>query len=265
MDGITFRTVDNTKWGAAGGSGAGGNLTPTQFDLNMWEFLTRIQALEGSPPTAISIQSITVVGSQFQVNLTDGSHQGPFTLPIATFHATGQWVNAYDYKRLDLFTVPHSGLYMVLIDHTSPTSPTAFDPNAVDGSSNPLYQLVFGEDAYIYDVGFFFPGKPGIGVDDGAAIAGHIVGHPITLPAGLPESKAYLKTAASASMSFKIQVDDVDKGTCDFVSGSHTGTFTFTADVDVPVGSRVTVLKPTGGVDIDARELSITLLATRVF
>ena len=29
---------------------------------------------------------------------------------------------------------------------------------------DPLYQMVFGEDITVYDIGFFFPGKPGIGI-----------------------------------------------------------------------------------------------------
>ena len=271
MDGIIFRTTDGARWGAGGGSGTGGNLTPLQFDENMWAFLTRIDALEDSPPVAVSIQSFTVIGSQLQINLTDGSHQGPFTLPVATFSLQGDWVNSMLYRVLDIVSAPHFGLYLVNIGHTSPVTPALFDPNAVDttvGSptlGQHLYSQLFGEDAYIYDIGFFFPGKPGIGVDNGAAIAGHILGHPITLPAGLPASKAHLKTAPGASMSFKIQVNDVDKGTINFASGANNGTFTFAANVDVNVASRVTVLKPTGGVDTDARELSVTLLATRVF
>lgn len=271
MDGIIFRTTDGARWGGAGGLGTGGNLTPLQFDENMWDFLTRIKALETHPPTAVSILSFTVLGSQLQINLTDGTHRGPFTLPIATFNARGQWVNSMPYAQLDIITAPHFGIYLVNIAHTTPASPALFDPAAVDTVAlsptlgQPLYQLMFGEDAYIYDIGFFFPGKPGIGVDDGAAIAGHVLGHPITLPAGLPNSKAHLKIAPASAMSFKIQVDDVDKGTVDFAPGAINGTFTFTTAADVPVGSRVTILKPTGGVDVSARELSITMLATRVF
>lgn len=271
MDGITFRTVDNTKWGAAGGSGTGGNLTPVQFDLNMWEFLTRIQALENDPPVAVSIQSFTILGSQLQINLTDGSHQGPFDLPIASFQFRGAWVNLGVYNQLDIVSAAHFGLFMVNIPHTAPASPAPFDPNATDTDSlsptfgEKLYTQLFGEDTYIYDIGFFFPGKPGIGVEDASAIAGHVFVHPVTFPQDLAESEAFLKTGGASSMSFNIQKNGTTIGSIAFAAGDHVGTFTFAAAVDFDVGDRVTVMKPTGGVDASARELSITIKAARIF
>jgi hypothetical protein len=159
---------------------------------------------------------------------------------------------------------------MVLIPHTSPVSPALFDPAAVDtvvGSptfGQPLYQLVFGEDTYIYDLGFFFPGRPGIGIDDGTAIAGHVFVHPVSLPATLDGSEAKLRVAPSSALSFPIEVNGVNKGSVDFASGVALGTFTFAADVAIVVGDVLTVIKPTA-VDIDARELSITIKATRTF
>jgi hypothetical protein len=77
--GLKFRTTDNTKWGAGGGSGTGGNLTPTEADEDIWALHSRILAVEDNPPTAISIESFTVIGSQMQVNMSDGSTQGPTT------------------------------------------------------------------------------------------------------------------------------------------------------------------------------------------
>lgn len=270
MDGITFRTTDGTKWGAGAGTGTGGNLTPVQFDTNMWEFLTRIQAIENNPPVAVSILSFTVLGSQLQVNMTDGSHLGPYTLPIATFHAQGQWVNSMVLAELDLVTVPHSGLYLVNIAHTTPASPAVFDPNAVDTVSssptfgNPLYDLVFGEDVYIYDLGFFFPGKPGIGIEDGAAIAGHVFVHPVTIPIDLTESKASLRLAPAADLSFPIKHNGASVGSIDFAAGATVATFTFGGEVVVAIGDTLTVIKP-ATLDADARELAVTIKATRTF
>lgn len=270
MDGIVFRTTDGGRWGAAGGTGTGGNLTPLQFDENMWAFLVRMEALESNPPVAVSIASITVIGSTFQVNLTNGTHQGPFNLPIATFNATGNWVNAMTYARLDLVEAPHFGLYMVLIPHTTPVSPALFDPEAVDttvGSptiGQPLYQLMFGEDTYIYDLGFFFPGRPGIGIDDGTAIAGHVFVHPVSLPATLDGSEAKLRVGPAAALSFPLKLNATTVGSVDFAIAATVGTFTFAADIAVVAGDVLTVIKPTA-VDVDARELSITVKATRTF
>jgi len=93
MDGIDFKTTDNTKWGAGTGAGTGGKMTDTQIDINFWNLLQRILGLEESPPEAISIDTITVIGDKFQINLTDGSHQGPFTLPsrARSGHGPSQW------------------------------------------------------------------------------------------------------------------------------------------------------------------------------
>lgn len=269
-DGVVFRTTDGGRWGAAGGSGTGGNLTPLQFDENMWELLTRIQALENDPPTAVSIVSFTVIGSQFQVNMSNGAHLGPYQLPIATFNLQGEWVNAMTYTELDIVSAVHHGLYLVLHDHITPASPAVFDPDAIDDDSGspsfgePLYQQLFGEDTYIYDLGWFFPGKPGIGVEDAAAIAGHVFVHAVTLSIGLPGSKATLKIAAAADLSFPIEHNDTAVGSVDFDAGETVGTFTFAAAVDVAVGDTVVLIKPTA-VDVDARELAVTIKAARVF
>lgn len=267
-DGIVFRTVG--PWGGAGGAGTGGNLTPLQFDENMWELLTRVQVLENNPPVAVSVAGFTVIGSQFQVNMSDATTRGPYDLPIATFRDVGEWTNNLPLFVLDFFDVPHSGFYRTLIAHTTPVAPAVFDPAAVDEDSGsptfgqPLYTLVHGEDTAIYDIGWFYPGKPGIGVEDGAAIAGHVFVQTVTMPALLEGSEANLKVAASADLSFPIEHEGVAVGSVDFAAGETDATFTFTDDVDVAVGDVVCLIKP-AGVDSAARELSVTLKLVRVF
>jgi hypothetical protein len=262
--GLNFRTTDNSKWGAGNGSGTGGNLTPDQADDNTWELHSRVTVLEDNPPTAISIESFTVIGSQMQVNMTDGSTQGPFDLPIATFNMTGDWVNSYPYKRLDIFTVPHDGLYFVEINHTSPDAPAVFDPTADDGSGNLLYTKIFGDDSYIYDVGWFYPGLPGLGIDDDGAIAGHEFVRPVVFPATLDGSKATLRIAPAADCSFPVQINGVAKGSVDFASGETAGTFTWTDDVSCAAGDVVYLMKP-DPLDGAMRDLTVSLLLTRLF
>jgi hypothetical protein len=271
-DGIIFRTVDMLRWGAAGGLGTGGNLSPLQFDENMWAFLTRIQALENNPPEAISILNFTVIGSQFEVNMTDGSTRGPFDLPIATFRDVGEWINDLPLLPLDFFSVINRGWYRTLIGHTTPAAPAVFDPDAIDEDSGSptfgqkLYQLVFGEDAYIYVIGFFFPGRPGLGIEDGEPMAAHEFVHPVKFPAGLPGCVVKLKTACSADMSFPLQKNyTTNIGTVNILAGQTVGTFTFAADVSFAVADVVAVLKPTGGVDVGARALTITFNGVRIF
>lgn len=263
MDGINYKTTDNAKWGAGTGAGTGGNLTPTQADLNFWELYTRLKAIEDNPPTAVSIAGFTVIGSQFQVNLTNGTTQGPYDLPIASFRMVGNWVNSMPLLKLDIVTVPHDGVYMVNVNHTTPST-GAFNPDADDGSGNLLYSKVFGDDAYIYDFGFFFPGQPGQGITDGAAIAAHVVARPIVLPAGLTDSKADLAIGSALSLSFPIKVNTAVVGSVDFASGATSGTFTFAADVSIAAGDVVRLMKPTA-VDSAATELAVTFVATRLF
>lgn len=253
MDGITYRTTDNTRWGA----GKGSNLTPTEIDLDLWELYTRLVALETSPPTPVMITDVVVIGSQFRIEMSDGSHFGPFDLPIAQFEFRGEWANNVPYYKLDLVTVKGRGLYMSDFDHTSAnTGP--FDPDLIDvPSGDHVWVRVFGEDTYIYDFGFFYPGKPGIGIDDGYAIAGHIFGRDVMLLQDM-EVDAYMVDAPAADMSFDIQIDGVVKGQLEFAAGENDGTLTWAADVQANEGSRLRLMKPTGGIDTDARELSVT-------
>lgn len=261
MDGITYYTTDALKWG----TGKGSRLTSLEVDLNFWELYTRLKVIEDNPPLPVSIQDFTVIGSQWEINLTDGSNLGPFTLPIATFELRGEWVNEMLYHELDMFTVAGRGLYLVRIEHTTPAAPAVFDPDAEDGSGNKLYLLLFGEDTYIYDIGFFFPGQPGIGIDDGEAMAGFTFDRDVTLPADLPGSVARLKSAPTAAMDFVIMVNDDEVGSVHFNIGSTTGLFTFDDPVECASGDTLTILKPTDGIDTTARQFSVTIKGQRVF
>lgn len=262
--GLNFKTTDLAKWGNGNGLGTGGNLTPQQADENTWALHERLTDIESNPPEAISIAGFTVIGSQMQVNMTDGSTQGPYDLPIASFRLMGDWTNDMPLLPLDIVTVPHDGIYMVNIAHTTPAAPAEFDPAADDGSGNPLYQKVFGDDAYIYDLAWFYPGAPGLGIDDDAPLAGHEFGRAVLCPAGLPDAKASLRVPPSASLSFDLQINGVVKGSVDFASGSTSGTFTWAADVSCAVGDVIYIMKP-ATVDAAARDLTVTLILTRLF
>ena len=261
MDGITYRNTDLAKWG----TGKGSRLTSMEVDLNWWEIYGRVKFLEDNPPLPVSIANMTVVGTQWTVNLTNGSTLGPFTLPIGTFELKGDWVNEMLYHELDIVSVPHRGLYLVRIEHTTPAAPAEFDPDADDGLGNPLYLLLFGEDEYIYDLGFFFPGKPGLGIDDGDAMFGFTFDRAVTLPAGLTGSVAKLLVACTAAMDMTIKVNGVSAGSVHFNLGATTGSFVFTVAVDCEAGDTVTVHKPDDGVDATAKQLTVTIKGIRDF
>jgi hypothetical protein len=268
MDGIIFRTTDGARWGAAGGSGTGGNLTPLQFDENMWELLTRIQAIENDPPEAVGVNGFTVIGSQFQVNMTDGSTRGPYDLPIAAFRDVGIWVNNLPLLVMDFFQVPGRGYYRTLIAHTTPDSPAVFDPNAIDEDSGsptfgqPLYSLVLGEDASIYDVGFFMPGRVGQGIAVGEEMFAHTFVRDVTLPLDLPGSLAKLAAACAADMELEIYQDTTLQGSVTFAAGETDGVFVWTTAVDFAAGETLSV-HPPATLDATARGLKISFKAVR--
>lgn len=63
----------------------GSNLTPAEADANIRDLDGRITDLEDSPPEAVGISNITVVGTQMTIYLADGTVLGPYTLPQAAF------------------------------------------------------------------------------------------------------------------------------------------------------------------------------------
>jgi len=130
---IIYRTTG--AWGA----GLGSNLSPAQVDNNFWEVVGRIVDLEsGAVATVNQIQSITLTGTQLSITMEDYSVFGPFTVPTATFHWTGEWAPSVPYFELDLFFESGSGTYIVLLDHTSDLT---FDPDFLVGGE-PAYKLI---------------------------------------------------------------------------------------------------------------------------
>lgn len=65
----------------AWGTGKGSNLTEAEFDNNTYTDQLAIQDLVDNPPEARSIDTFSQVGSQFYVNMTDATQEGPFQLP----------------------------------------------------------------------------------------------------------------------------------------------------------------------------------------
>lgn len=252
FDGVTFVTTDAVKWG----TGKGSPLTATEADLDLWELLRRLKLLETNPPTAVSISNIIVSGTQMQINMSNGTFFGPFTLPIATFQFRGDFVAGTTYFELDLISVPGSGLYLARLGHVG-VAP--FDP-ARTIAGNAVYLKVFGEDTFIYDFGWFYPGRPGNGIEIGGAMAAHVLVRAVTLPLGLVGSRAELVTAPALPLSFDLKKELVTIGSINFAAGATQGTFTFAADVVLAIGDQVRLIRPVA-IDTAARELSVTLIA----
>lgn len=138
-----FRGNNADKWG----NGIDRNLNATDLDENLWHCICRLNRLEdillpssGATPQLVSIVSFTVTGSQLTVNMSDGSTQGPYTLPVAQWTRRedndGQWAPDTIYLINDVFAA--SGfLYVTLLTHNS--AAVNFDEDATDGNSNRLY------------------------------------------------------------------------------------------------------------------------------
>lgn len=130
---VRFRTTG--PWGA----GLGANLTPAQVDENFSTLKDAVDDFEAPP--GVGIATVEVVGSNMTLHMTDGSTQGPFVLPSATFTDTGDWAALTNYNPMDLFLVPTVGLYLVALPYASPTE---FDPDVMDTDGNLLLKLIIG-------------------------------------------------------------------------------------------------------------------------
>lgn len=253
---MLYRTDDPGKWG----TGKGANLTPGEVDNNFWEIIQRLVSLETDPPEAASISNIEVIGTQMMIYLSDGTQYGPYTLPVASFRFRGKWIAGNTYTVLDLVTVKQSGLYRVNINHTADAT---FDPARTIGG-NPVYTLVFGELAYVYNFGLFYPMRPGQGIASDSYMAARLFEYGVILSAGLPGSLAKLRVPPALDLSFPIRdQDDTDLGSIDFTAGNPVGTFTFDADWTGEIGDYVYVAPP-DVIDDAARDLMVTIVGTRV-
>lgn len=253
---IKYRTTDGAKWGA----GKGANLTPGEVDENFWELVGRILALENDPPQAAEISNIEVVGTQMMIYLSNGDSYGPYTLPVAMFRFRGEWAPATNYVFMDLVTVQQKGLYFVNVTHTSDAT---FDPDKVI-SGESVYTLMFGELAYVYNFGLFYPMRPGQGISGGSYMAARLFEYAVGLSAGLPGSLAKLRVAPTADLTFDIcDQDDNVLGDVTFAAGQRDGVFTFAAAWTGDVGDYVYIAPPVA-LDDTARDLMVTIVGTRI-
>lgn len=132
MVAITFRT------GGAWGAGSGANLTAAQVDGNFYALKQAVESLEESPPEAVSVSEIIQSANTITFYLTDGSTQGPFTLPAAQINFRGAWAATTAYVVGDVVSA-ESGLYIVTYNHTSAST---FDAGANDGTGHDYYNQI---------------------------------------------------------------------------------------------------------------------------
>jgi hypothetical protein len=141
---IIYRT------GGAWGPGVDANLAPAQVDGNFYDLDSRTKNLELHPVQPVQITSFQSVGNQLYIYMSDGSVQGPVTLPTQKWYFRGNWAPNTVYAIDDVFSGPDGGAYIVTYDHTSQTS---FDPGANDGHGHDYYGLLLKPAASTLPIG----------------------------------------------------------------------------------------------------------------
>jgi len=253
MVALKYRTDDNAQWGA----GLGRDLQPQEIDQNFYDVEKRLEVVEQNPVLPNEIESISVDGNRMTITMADHAVFGPYVLPQAAFRFTGTFQPNHNYRLYD-FLVANDGLYLVLHDFTSGD---AFVFGAdVQG---PFYQFVMPFPSN-YDIAFFFPGSPGLGIANGAAMFAFRASArtPFYLPADLTSSSAGLAVAPTAALSFPIYRDATEIGTLDFAPGSTAGTFAFDAAIQFNAGNTLRVMRA-AALDDTALDLSILFAAVK--
>lgn len=252
---LLFRTNDMGKWGA----GKGANLLPGEIDLNFWVLLNALIEVQESPTQPLQIQSITVLGNQMTVTLSDGvTTFGPFNLPVAAFRWRDSWAPDTAYKFADFFTA-NEGMYLVLQDHISDDT---FNPAA--GNMIGAYaQLVFPF-PNSYDLGFFFPGIVGAGIAEAGTVAAFMATRAFYIPGGFGLSRARVEVApADGDLVFLMAKNGVPFGALTFSQGETIGTFLDDElDIQFAPGDRFQIVRD-GALDSSASDMSVTIAALK--
>lgn len=254
MDDLVFRSTDNTKWGP----GKDSKLTIAEGDGNLWAIQKAVTNLETNPPTAVSIANFIVVGSQFQVVLTNGATLGPFQLPFASFRFRKEgYVDGGTYNELDIVPVPSRGLFMVQVAFTADGP---FDPFATNDDGDQLFLQLFGTDLTIYDVEVSITDLPGTGITDGEPIFMRIMPRNVCwLASEIALSVCKVLTApADGDLVIPVNKNDEEIGSITIADGETSATLALDADVQFAIGDILSFMKPSA-VDSAAKNLVATL------
>lgn len=278
MTNLVYRTDDLTRWGL----GQGSDLGATVIDLNFWTLLQDVTALQAlvTSNTTISIDYISVVGSQLYIHLTNHAVEGPFTIPVAFWNPRGNWGPLLVYAPLDVVSV-NGALYIV---NSAFTSAATFSPFATDGAGHNLYTLLLQQPMNEFPAGgtpgqrlakltgspytsewasdfvrlcLFIGGQP----SSGELVLQYAVTDHITFPLGLAGSVAYSATDAAAPAIFQINLDGAAIGTITFApSPSPDATVAFSAAISCVPGNIITITAPSPQ-DANLANISFSIVA----
>jgi hypothetical protein len=236
---MTIIYVTTGGWG----SGSGTPNSAPQVDGNFYDLDQRIVALNADLADGKSIESISSTPNSMTIHYSDGTSQ-VIPLPVAFITYVGQWTNSTPYSRGQMISAPHSGMYQILVDHTTPPLPAVFDPNATDGTvdENPLYSFWMPLYDINYDAAIFVPGTAQRAA--GEVLFQAVAGRTMQIVSGNAHAYAYLDVgiATGTSIILSIQKNRVEIGTITFAvggldsGGGKVGSFNIPAIVNFAEG-----------------------------
>jgi len=256
----TIVYVTTGPWGA----GTGTPNSAAQVDGSFYNLDQRVVGLVADLAEGKRIDHVTYSANSMTFHYTDGTSQ-VIPLPVATLTLKGEWMNSTPYVRGDMVTYSPLGIFQVLQDHVSPPAPAPFDPNAVDGSGNPLYNLFMPLRDVNYDAAVFVPGS--IQRDADELLWQGVANRAMKLPLGNADCYAYLGAANGGAddVILSIQKNSIEVGTITFdaggtvdADGGQLGAFSIPAQADFVAGDRY-ALRVTQSNDAEPSDLSVTL------
>ena len=251
---MTIFYVTTGAWGA----GTGSPLAAAQVDGNFFDVDQRIVGLVADLAEGKMIESVTYAGNSFTLHFTDGTTQ-VIPLPIATLIYRGEWLNSAIYMRGDMVSAHNIGFFQVLVDHTTPPPPAVFDPNAVDDTAHPLYQMFLPLGDTNYDAAIFVPGSIQRNPDE--LIYQAVANRAMQLPQGTADCYGYLDVAnavGATAIILAIEKNGTEIGTITFAAGANAGSFSIPAAVEFVAGDRY-ALRATQSDNSAPSGLSVTL------
>jgi hypothetical protein len=260
---MTIVYVTTGPWGP----GTGTPNSAAQVDGNFYDLDVRVEDLVADLAEGKRIDYVTYSPSSMTFHFTDATTQ-VIPLPVYTLDYVGAWANSTPYVRGNLFTTPN-GFWQVLKDHTTPAWPTAFDPNATDGTTenNPLYALWMPLRDVNYDAAIFVPGSVQRNPDELFFVG--IANRSMHLAAGDAGAFAYLDVGNDATgatdIIISIEKNRVEIGTITFSAsgeidsaGGQVGAFDIPAATDFAEGDAY-ALRVTQSNNPEPSDMSVTL------
>jgi hypothetical protein len=237
---MTIVFVTTGAWG----TGSGAPNTAGQVDGNFYDVDQRIVGLTADMAEGKRIDSITYDSTSMTVHFTDGTSQ-TIPLPIAVISYVGQWTNGTPYTRGQMISERARGMYQVLVDHTTPLAPAAFDPNATDGSGNPLYSFWMPLYDITLDAAIFVPGT--VQRTAGELLFQAVATRTMNLASGNAHCYAYLEVGVASGTNIVVAIEKnrVQVGTITFAvgagidaNGGQPGTFSIPTFQEFAEGDR---------------------------